>query len=91
MFKSRLFERFKSLLFVSVPFETAIQMVPTGFSLEPPPGPAIPLVAIEKVLLNTSGMYGSIRGIAGSAVQAVPLLELDEEDSTDVLANDSDA
>lgn len=31
---------------------------------------------IQKVLLNTSNMYGSVRGIAGTAVQAVPLLEL---------------
>jgi len=36
---------------------------------------------IEKVLLNTTGMYGSIRGIAGNAVQAVPLLELPDEDA----------
>jgi hypothetical protein len=31
---------------------------------------------IEKVLLNTSNMYGSIRGIAGSAIPAVRHLEL---------------
>ncbi len=31
---------------------------------------------IEKVLLNTTGMYGSIKGIAGNALQEVPLLEL---------------
>jgi len=31
---------------------------------------------IEKVLLNTTGMYGSIKGIAGNALQSVPLLEL---------------
>lgn len=31
---------------------------------------------IEKVLLNTINMYGSIKGIAGNAVQSVPLLEL---------------
>src|SRR5690606_11356786 len=30
---------------------------------------------LEKVLLNTSGMYGSIRGIAGSSVGTIPLLE----------------
>jgi hypothetical protein len=30
---------------------------------------------IEKVLLNTSDMYGSIKGIAGNAIQSVPLLE----------------
>lgn len=37
---------------------------------------------IEKVLLNTTDMYGSIRGIAGNAVQSISLLELpagDEE------------
>ena len=31
---------------------------------------------IQKVLLNTTNMYGSVRGIAGSAVQSVPQLEL---------------
>ena len=31
---------------------------------------------IEKVVLNTINMYSSIRGIAGNAVQSVPLLEL---------------
>ena len=46
---------------------------------------------IEKVLLNTTGMYGSIRGIAGSAVQAIPLLELAEEDETDLLEDDSES
>ncbi len=35
---------------------------------------------IQKVLLNTNHMYHSIRGIAGSAIQAVPLLELDREE-----------
>lgn len=38
---------------------------------------------IEKVLLNTNHMYSSIRGIAGSAVQKVPLLELADEDATE--------
>mgnify|MGYP000025310686 FL=1 len=33
---------------------------------------------IEKVLLNTNYMYSSIRGIAGNAIQPVPLLELPE-------------
>ena len=40
---------------------------------------------IEKVLLNTSNMYGSIRGIAGSAIPAVRHLELpgvEEEDES---------
>jgi hypothetical protein len=45
---------------------------------------------IEKVLLNTTGMYGSIKGIAGSAVQAIPLLELPEEDEADLLEDDSE-
>lgn len=37
---------------------------------------------IERVLLNTNFMYSSIKGIAGNAIQSVPLLELDgnEED-----------
>ena len=34
---------------------------------------------IEKVLLNTTGMYGSIKGIAGNALQSIPLLELPTE------------
>lgn len=33
---------------------------------------------IEKVILNTTNMYGNIRGIAGNAVQAVRALELDD-------------
>ena len=40
---------------------------------------------IEKVLLNTTGMYGSIKGIAGSAVQVIPLLELPEEEAAGLL------
>lgn len=42
---------------------------------------------IEKVLLNTTGMYGSIKGIAGNALQSVPLLELpvNEDDTLDKL------
>jgi hypothetical protein len=31
---------------------------------------------IEKVFLNTSHMYNSIRGIAGKAIQNVEILEL---------------
>ncbi|TDO73576.1 hypothetical protein EV143_105174 [Flavobacterium chryseum] len=40
---------------------------------------------IEKVVHNTLGMYGSIRGIAGNAVQTVKALELDfiEDDKED--------
>lgn len=33
---------------------------------------------IDKVIQNTIGMYGSIRGIAGNAVQQVKALELDD-------------
>ena len=46
---------------------------------------------IEKVLLNTTGMYGSIKGIAGNAVQAIPLLELSENDETGLLEGDGDS
>ncbi len=35
---------------------------------------------IEKVINNTIGMYGSIRGIAGNAVQSVKALELQNDD-----------
>jgi hypothetical protein len=37
---------------------------------------------LEKVLLSTSGMYGSIKGIAGASVGTIPLLEdgIDEEE-----------
>jgi len=37
---------------------------------------------LEKVLLSTSGMYGSIKGIAGSSIGEIPLLEdgMEEED-----------
>ena len=38
---------------------------------------------IEKVVLNTTEMYGSIKGIAGNAVQPVSMLELHEDDETD--------
>jgi len=34
---------------------------------------------IEKVLLNTTGMHGSIKGIAGNAVQSIPALELSDQ------------
>jgi hypothetical protein len=33
---------------------------------------------IDKVITNTIDMHASIRGIAGSAIQAVKALELDE-------------
>jgi hypothetical protein len=38
---------------------------------------------IDKVLLNTSDMYGSIKGIAGNAIQSVPLLELPSDDEVE--------
>ena len=31
----------------------------------------------EKVLISTSGMYGSVKGIAGASVGDIPLLEGD--------------
>ena len=34
---------------------------------------------IQKVLESTINMYGSIKGIAGSAIKTIELLELDEE------------
>ena len=38
---------------------------------------------IEKVITNTIDMYGSIKGIAGNAVQSVKALELPGDDSED--------
>lgn len=35
---------------------------------------------LEKVLINTSGMYGSIKGIAGASVEDIPLLEAAQTD-----------
>lgn len=40
---------------------------------------------IERVLLNTTEMYGSIKGIAGSAVQSIQSLELPEADENELL------
>ncbi|MFQ5638900.1 MAG: DUF2130 domain-containing protein [bacterium] len=40
---------------------------------------------IQKVLLNTNHMYSSIKGIAGSAVQSVPLLEMPLTDDEEVM------
>jgi hypothetical protein len=42
---------------------------------------------IEKVITNTIDMYGSIRGIAGNAVQAVRALELTSLDFDEVDEN----
>ena len=33
---------------------------------------------IERVLANTAGLYGEVRGIVGASVPSVPALELDE-------------
>jgi hypothetical protein len=38
---------------------------------------------IEKVITNTIDMYGSIKGIAGSAVQSVKALELGSDDDSE--------
>lgn len=38
---------------------------------------------LEKVLLNTSGLYGSIKGIAGASVQDIPLLEAETDEGDD--------
>jgi len=39
---------------------------------------------IDKVITNTINMYGSIKGIAGNAVQSVQALELDSAAYLDV-------
>ena len=36
---------------------------------------------LEKVLISTSGLYGSVKGIAGASVGDIPLLEGDETPS----------
>ncbi len=36
---------------------------------------------LEKVLLNTSGMYGSVKGIAGASVNDIPLLNGSDDDN----------
>jgi len=36
---------------------------------------------LEKVLLSTSGMYGSIKGIAGASIGSIPLLDSGETDT----------
>jgi hypothetical protein len=42
---------------------------------------------LQKVLLSTSGMFGSIKGIAGASVGTIPLLEdgMEEDDDTKLL------
>jgi hypothetical protein len=39
---------------------------------------------LEKVLISTSGMYGSIKGIAGASIGNIPLLEDGEEYEEDI-------
>jgi len=38
---------------------------------------------LERVLLRTSGLYGSIKGIAGASIGEIPLLEDGVEEETD--------
>ncbi|HMI78003.1 MAG TPA: DUF2130 domain-containing protein [Ferruginibacter sp.] len=38
---------------------------------------------LEKVLISTSGMYGSVKGIAGASVGDIPLLEGTDEEISD--------
>ncbi len=38
---------------------------------------------LEKVLISTSGLYGSIKGIAGSSIGDIPLLENSIEEEED--------
>ena len=38
---------------------------------------------IEKVLISTSGMYGSVKGIAGASIGDIPLLDGTDEDLLD--------
>lgn len=40
---------------------------------------------LEKVLISTSGMYGSIKGIAGASIGSIPLLEEGSEEETNLL------
>jgi hypothetical protein len=40
---------------------------------------------LQKVLLSTSGMFGSIKGIAGASVGQIPLLEDGVEEETKLL------
>jgi hypothetical protein len=42
---------------------------------------------LDKVLLSTSGLYGSVRGIAGSSVSTIPLLEGTIGDNEDDMAH----
>ncbi|RYZ00389.1 MAG: DUF2130 domain-containing protein [Chitinophagaceae bacterium] len=39
---------------------------------------------LEKVLISTSGMYGSIKGIAGSSIGSIPLLDDGDEETPEL-------
>ena len=39
---------------------------------------------LQKVLMSTSGLYGSIKGIAGASVGNIPLLEDDSLEEEEV-------
>ena len=45
---------------------------------------------IDKVITNTVEMYGSIKGIAGNAIQSVSALELDSSTFDDEDLEDND-
>ncbi len=38
---------------------------------------------LEKVLLSTSGLYGSVKGIAGASISDIPLLDGSDDDTED--------
>ena len=38
---------------------------------------------LEKVLISTSGMYGSVKGIAGASIGDIPLLDGNDNDLLD--------
>ena len=40
---------------------------------------------LEKVLLSTSGLYGSVKGIAGAGVSNIPLLDGSDENEIELL------
>jgi hypothetical protein len=42
---------------------------------------------LDKVLLSTSGMYGSVKGIAGASVQNIPLLDGDTQEEEQEMIN----
>ena len=42
---------------------------------------------LEKVLISTSGMYGSVKGIAGASVADIPLLEGDNDENDPLIEN----